>query len=193
MKRILLLGLFFITTPLTLLTAILFLLVLLHEGAPIGNRPALLSLSPPVAFAALPPGGAKFDEEITPTQALEETLRQFFQRYDSPLIDHTVFIIETSEKYNLDPRLIPAIAMQETNLCNKSKEGSHNCWGYNVTGKNYKFFDNYEQAIETVTKTLAEHYRDKHGLVTPEEIEKMYTPSSEGSWAASVRFFMDRL
>jgi hypothetical protein len=166
---------------------------MIHEQMPRGHKPSLLSLETPVAYAALPPGGIKFDEDIVATGAKEETLLQFFQKYNSPLADYTHLIITTAEDYNLDPRLVPAIAMQETNLCAKAREGSHNCWGYGVTGGKYKFFDSYEEGIKTVTKTLAEKYRDKHGLVTPEEIELMYTPSSGGSWAASVRYFMGEL
>lgn len=193
MRKFILPGLFFLATPITILVSIFFLLVVIHEGIPSGNKPALLSMATPVAYAALPSGGIKFDGQIVATGAKEETLLQFFQKYNSPLSDYTHFIIRTAEEYNLDPKLVPAIAMQETNLCAKSKEGSHNCWGYGVTAGKYKFFSSYEEAIETVTRTLAEHYRDKYGLVTPEEIEKMYTPSSEGAWASSVRYFMDQL
>ena len=193
MRKLILPGLFFLATPLTLIFSMLFLLVMVHEQNPVGKKPAILSMQTPVAYAALPSAGIKFDEDIVATAAKEETLLQFLQRYNSPLASYTHFIIRTAEDYNLDPRLIPAIAMQETNLCAKSKEGSHNCWGYGVTDGKYKFFESYEQGIETVTKTLAEHYRDKYGLVTPEEIEKMYTPSSDGAWASSVRYFMDQL
>lgn len=193
MKKAFLLSGFFIASPLTLLCAIFFLLALMHEGLPVGSKPAFVSLTRRTAYAALPPEGSKFEAEIIPADGREESLKQFFARYDSPLVDYAGVIMDTAKKYDLDYRLIPAIAMQETNLCLKSKEGSHNCWGYNVTGKNYKFFDSYEQAIETVSKTLAEHYRDKYGLVTPRDIQRMYTPSSNGSWADSVEYFMQRL
>jgi hypothetical protein len=53
-------------------------------------------------------------------------------------------------------------------------------------------FDNYGQAIDTVTKTLAIDYKDK-GLQTPEEIMSKYTPSNTGAWAASVSHFMRQL
>lgn len=191
MKKLLLSGLFFIATPVILVTSMFFLLVLMHQDTS-GTKPRLISMQRPVAYAALPGDGLQFNQEITPSIAKEETLKQFLLKYDSPLAEYTDFLIETADTYKLDHRLLPAIAMQETNLCKKAKEDSHNCWGYNVTGGNYKFFDNYEQAIDTVGKTLAK-YRDSHNLVTPEEIEKRYTPSSNGSWAESVNFFMERL
>ncbi|MBI5044447.1 MAG: hypothetical protein HZC02_00820 [Candidatus Levybacteria bacterium] len=55
------------------------------------------------------------------------------------------------------------------------------------------FFDNYPQAIATISKTLAEKYRDANGLVTPDQIQKMYTPSSNGSWANGVNHFIEVL
>ena len=53
-------------------------------------------------------------------------------------------------------------------------------------------FDDYPEAIETVTRTLATKYKTK-GLVTPEQIVKMWTPSSNGSWEYSVNHFMKQL
>jgi hypothetical protein len=191
MRKVLLLSGFFIATPVTFLVALLLLLVITYQKTPNGN--GLFAKNPAVAYAALPTNENVFSAEITPEKSKEEALHQFLAKYHSPLIAYTKFIIDTADTYGLDYRLIPAIAMQETNLCAKAKEDSHNCWGYGVTGGKYKFFESYEQGIETVTRTLAEHYRDKHGLVTPEEIQKMYTPSSDGSWADSVTYFRDQL
>ena len=50
-------------------------------------------------------------------------------------------------------------------------------------------FDNYGQAINTISKTLALEYTGK-GLKTPEQIMSKYTPSSNGLWANSVGHFM---
>jgi hypothetical protein len=79
--------------------------------------------------------------------------------------------------------------MQESNLCKHIPEGSHNCWGFGIYGDKITRFDNYFDAIDAVTKTLATKYRDK-GLTEPYEIMTMYTPSSNGSWAHGVSTFM---
>jgi hypothetical protein len=97
-----------------------------------------------------------------------------------------------ADKYSLDFRLIPSIAMQESNLCKKIPAESYNCWGFGIYGSKVTKFSNYPEAIETVTRTLALKYKEK-GLVTPEEIMSMYTPSSNGSWAHGVNHFMQQL
>ena len=146
-----------------------------------------------VAYAALPTQDDAFTAEIVPEDSRVEMVRQFLAAYDSPLEPHAAFIVITAEKYNLDYRLIPSIAMQESNLCKKNRPESYNCWGFGIYGDKYLHFDSYEHGIETVTRTLSEKYKDKHGLVTPQEIMSMYTPSSNGSWANGVNYFMDKM
>jgi hypothetical protein len=101
-------------------------------------------------------------------------------------------VVDAADKYNLDYRLVPAIGMQESNLCNKAPKDSHNCWGFGIYGKKILKFANYAQAIDTVTKTLAIQYRQQ-GLTTPEQIMTKYTPGSNGTWAISVNHFMNQL
>jgi len=119
-------------------------------------------------------------------------IRQFFAKYKSPLELYAKNVVEEADKYRLDFRLIPAIAMQESNLCQKIIADSFNCWGFGIYGKKVTRFASYPQAIETVTKTLAKNYI-AGGLDTPEAIMKRYTPSNNGSWAFSVNYFMGLL
>lgn len=146
-----------------------------------------------VAFAALPSTQNTFSDTVKSGDARVEMLRQFFARYRSPLEPYAAELVKKSEEYQLDFRLLPAIAMQETNLCLKSNPDSYNCWGFGVYGGKYKYFDSYSQAIDVISKTLAEKYRNANGLVTPHEIQRMYTPSSNGSWANGVSHFMETL
>ncbi len=146
-----------------------------------------------VVYAALPTNQNIFTDTIGQREARQEILRQFFVKYNSPLESYVQTFVETADKYDLDFRLLPAIAMQETNLCKKAKEGSHNCWGFGVYGGKYTFFDSYPDAIEIISKTLSEKYKNKYGLVTPEEIQKLYNPSNTSNWAYAVDHFMDQL
>jgi len=146
-----------------------------------------------VAFAALPSTQSVFEDTIVSGDSRTEILTQFFKRYKSPLVPYAAEFVKKAEEYKLDFRLLPAIAMQESNLCLKSQPDSYNCWGFGVYGGKYMYFDNYPQAIDTIARALALRYRNTHGLVTPDEIQKMYTPSSDGSWAFSVNHFMDTL
>lgn len=145
-----------------------------------------------VAYAALPTSQNIFNETVITEEARTETVRQFFARYDSPLEPHADDIISAADKYDLDYRLLPAIAMQESNLCKKSRPEAFNCWGFGIYGGKYLHFDNYEHAIETVSKTLATKYKSR-GLITPEQIVTMYTPSDNGKWVNGVTHFMEEL
>jgi hypothetical protein len=191
MRKLLLLAAFFVATPaLFAFSVMLLLFVSHHSGAFItSNNP----YNRKVAFAALPTSQNVLGDTAQPADTRVEILRQFFAKYHSPLEPYAEEFIKKAEQYQLDFRLLPAIAMQETNLCLKSHADSYNCWGFGVHGGKYLYFDNYPHAIDTISKALAQRYRDQHGLVTPEEIQKLYNPTNTNSWAQSVDHFMNTL
>ncbi len=145
-----------------------------------------------VAFAALPSAENVLGDSIISKDARIEMVKQFFAKYKSPLEPFASNVVEDADKYNIDFRLIPSIAMQESNLCNKIIADSYNCWGFGIYGKKVTRFESYPEAIDTVSKILAKNYI-AGGLDTPEEIMKKYTPSNNGSWAYSVNYFMSLL
>jgi hypothetical protein len=191
MRKILLSTSFFIFTPILLFVSIFYLLFLSYSSS--SRNPQLSQNSGHgVAFAALPSAENVLADTIVAKDARIEMLRQFFAKYKSPLEPFASNVVEQADKYNLDFRLIPSIAMQESNLCQKIITDSYNCWGFGIYGKKVTRFSSYPEAIETVTRTLANNYV-AGGLNTPEQIMKKYTPSSNGSWANGVNFFMDQL
>ncbi|MCL4364152.1 hypothetical protein M1328_02845 [Patescibacteria group bacterium] len=119
-------------------------------------------------------------------------LKAFFRKYNSPLYDYAELIVEVSDQYQFDYRLLPAIAMQESNLCRVIPDNSYNCWGWGIYGTTVMKFDSYDQAIETVAKGIRKDYIDK-GLVTASAIMRKYTPPSQGSWANGVNTFLKAL
>lgn len=115
-------------------------------------------------------------------------ISSFLERHNSPLTPHDHFgqyIVEMADKYDVDYRLIPAIMMQESNLCKNAPEGAFNCLGFGIHKRGTLEFESYEASIERATRELKANYIDI-GLTTPEKIMKKYTPSSNGSWAESV-------
>ncbi len=145
-----------------------------------------------VAYAALPTNQNIFTAEITEEDGREEKLRQFLRRYHSPLEPYAGDIVAAADEFGLDFRFIPAIAMQESGLCKTIPYDSYNCWGFGIYGKTVTRFKDYKEGIYTVTKALATRYRER-GLTTPDAIMSMYTPSSNGSWARGVNYFMGEL
>jgi len=122
-------------------------------------------------------------------------IANFLERYDSPLKPYDyygVVIVEIADKYDIDFRLLPAIAMQESNLCKRIPEGSYNCLGFGIHERGTLGFENYEANFERAARELKAYYIDQ-GRVTPELIMKKYTPSSDGSWARSVNQWMSEM
>ena len=191
MRKIILSTSFFTFTPILLFASIIYFLFLSYNSK-LHNSLTNQSSNHGIAFAALPSAENVLGDSIITKDARIEIVRQFFAKYKSPLEPFASNVVEQADKYGLDFRLIPSIAMQESNLCQKIITDSHNCWGFGIYGKKVTKFESYPEAIETVTRTLANNYV-AGGLNTPEAIMKKYTPSSNGSWANSVNYFMDLL
>jgi hypothetical protein len=187
----------FLLTGFTLLTPFVLVLTLslLIYTCSLKDNLLTLSKNPRVAYAALPPSSGSLKMTVNAQDARVAVVKEFLTKYNSDLLPYAQTIVDAADKYNIDYRLVPAIAMQESNLCNKltgKLKDSHNCWGFGVYGQKVTKFDNYADAINTVTKTLAVEYIAK-GLETPDQIMRVYTPGSNGSWAKSVNYFMNQL
>lgn len=190
MKRVILGVIFCVVTPVVFVFALILSLFLYHKNYV--AKASFLSRINSVAYAALPTNQNTFSVSIYELDGRVEKVRQFLKRYGSPLEPFAQDIVDAAELYALDYRLVPAIAMQESNLCRKIPEGSNNCWGFGIYGGKVHKFSDYKEGIYAVTKTLSTKYKD-NGLVTPDQIMTRWTPSSKGSWAFSVNHFMDQL
>ena len=187
MRNLLLTTTLLAIAPFTFIFGLIMLLVVYGQTSHISTDRQT------VAYAALPStqnvlGATIIQDDV----GKAEGLRQFMARYGSPLEPYAVDIVNAAEEYGIDHRLIVAIAMKESTLCKKIPEGSNNCWGFGIYGGKVTRFADYKEGIYTVTKALAVRYKGK-GLVTPEQIMTMYTPSSNGSWAIGVNHVMNQL
>lgn len=119
-------------------------------------------------------------------------IKKYLEKYNSPLAPYSDLIFELSEQYGFEYYWIVAIAQQESNLCKKAPEGTHNCWGYGIHKRGTLGFDNYELALKSYAEYLDREYFKK-GRTTTEDIMKKYCPSSDGSWARGVNQFIEQL
>ncbi|MBI4130818.1 hypothetical protein HY468_05860 [Candidatus Roizmanbacteria bacterium] len=137
-----------------------------------------------------------FTANIIALDARPKIIERFLDSYQCPLVvPHDKFasyFVETADRYNLDFRLLPAIAMQESSCCKRLPEGSNNCWGYGIYGDKVVRFSSPKQGMEIVAETLSADYSTK-GLLEPDEIMKKYTPPSRGHWALGVLSFMNEM
>jgi len=196
-KNLFLIVVFFTVTPLTLGTSMFSLLSLSKSGnLEKSNTQVASAIESPLSgvkvFASLPVNLPEISGEIVSSDGRSEMVRQYLDSYDSPLTPYSGFIVETADKYQLDYRLITAIAQKESNLCKIIPPGSFNCWGWGIHSQGTLGFSSFEEGIEEVSHGLRTEYLDK-GYSTIEDIMSKYTPLSNGSWAEGVNKFMGEM
>ena len=150
-----------------------------------------------IVAAAGPNGGLdnsknKISDAVVSDDARPILIKKYLEKYDSPLAPYSDLIFKLSQTNGFDYYWIIAIGQQESNLCKKIPEGSHNCWGYGINSAGTLRFDSYELALNSYAQYLKKEYFDK-GYNTPEKIMKKYCPSSNGSWAFGVNKFIQEI
>jgi hypothetical protein len=125
--------------------------------------------------------------------ARSELIAKFLERHNSPMTPYDYYgkkLVEIADRHGLDFRLLPAIAMQESNLCRATNpKAPNNCLGFGIHSRGTLDFESYEAGFERAGRELKQNYIDQ-GLDTVSLIESKYTPSSNGSWANSVNQWM---
>lgn len=114
-------------------------------------------------------------------------LRGYLAQYDSPLQHHAQDFIDAADTYNVDWKLVPAIAGVESTF-GKRIPGGFNGWGWGIYGDNRIYFASWRDGIFTVTKGLKEGYINK-GLTTPAAMNRVYAASP--TWGQKVNYFMN--
>lgn len=188
-SRIGLVGAWFATAYTCLLFAILFTFYTLNPKL---VEPTSQSFN---LFAALPEEGIQVSEEIASEDGRAKIIENFFRKFNSPLADHSQAFVAVADKYSLDYKLLPAIAMQESKGGQKVIKDSYNPFGYGIYGNFVIKFSDWQEAIERVGKALREEYINE-GLESPSEIMTKYTPPSlatGGTWAKGISHFMEQL
>ncbi len=107
-----------------------------------------------------------------------EKIDAYFAQWDLPLSGHGAGMVAASDKYGIDWRLLPALAMLETtggkNLCG---DGTNlNAFGY---GSCQIHFSTFEESFEAVAKTVSGNGKNTSHLYkgkTVEEILEVYNP-----------------
>lgn len=167
-------------------------LLLVHLSRTIVVQPQIQSFK---LYAALPTNNSEVSDNIFRKDARAKIVEDFFKGYNSTLANFGDVFISVADKYKLDYRLLPSIAMQESNGGKKIIKDSYNPFGYGIYGKLVTRFSSWEEAIQRVGRALREDYLDK-GLNTPVQIMSKYTPPSlekGGAWAKGVNSFISEL
>lgn len=184
-RRLALLSLWLVLTPSLLLT----LAVALSASK---NAVSLPAVSAPLDVSEVSEQNI-IQAQVIATQTNDPRpyiVERFLAR--TPLEPHAEYIVEVSDKYGIDYRLIPAIAMKESGGGTAIDLASHNAWGFE-NGSTY--FPSWEYAIDRVGSTLKNGYISK-GLTTPEQIMAKYAPpqlETGGKWAKDINHFYSQM
>lgn len=120
------------------------------------------------------------------------------QRPNSPFLAYTDTIVSLADQYKIDYRLVPAIAMCESNLGTRiPSSDSYNAWGIAVyTGQqNGKKFRDWNHALDWVSRFIREKFYDR-GITNLRDIGAVWAPPSvekDYSWTRCVEGFMDKI
>ncbi len=100
-------------------------------------------------------------------------------------------LVEIADKHQLDFRLLPAILMQESNLCKNIPAESYNCLGFGIHSGGVLKFKSYEANFERAARELRSNYVEE-GRLTVSMIAKKYTASVE-QWTNAINQFMSEM
>lgn len=182
--------------------AILVLLIinlsLLSQLSRKSEAPVSQPMTPPAIAAASYGSEQVLGASIEAGDARSLVLQKFLTRQGSPLAEYAEYIVQRAQHYNLDYRVVPAIAMCESTGGKRiPSKDSYNAWGISVeTGEvSGAKFQNWMHAIEWVTKYMYEKYYNRgiHDLI---DIGAIYAPPSVAngnSWANCVEFFIQQI
>jgi hypothetical protein len=182
--------------PLTLVLVLINLSILVGyaHGGYSGTR--LSAVAPQdTAFQLAAAGTSQvLSASVIAADARVYLVESFLKDHRSPMSPYAGLIVSEADRLGLDFRLIPAIAMCESNAGkHMPKKKEFNFAGIAVyTGQNEgKAFDSWEHAITWVSEYVKSRYYDR-GLTDLKDIGAIWAPPSVeagDSWAKCVESF----
>lgn len=121
----------------------------------------------------------------------EKILKSYLEFYNSPLAPSAKTFVQAADTYGLDWKLLVAISGVESTFGHQLQHNSHNAWGWGIYGTNMIVFNSYDEAIETISKSLRENYIEKWGAKDVYQIGRIYAASP--TWAQGVVYFMGKI
>jgi hypothetical protein len=107
--------------------------------------------------------------------AMTKKIQAYLEKQGSPLAKHADDIVRSGKKHDVDPRLIVAIAGQESSF-GKNNFEPYNAWGW-MSGED---FSSWEQSIDRVARGLDELYVGQ-GLTSLSKIQQKWAPVGAGN------------
>lgn len=164
------------------------------------DQPQPVVLSPSFEPIRIDSDSAGIQAIIEAGDARDQIVANFLERHNSPLKPYDYwgeFLVGLADKYSLDFRFLPAIMMEESNLCKATpmttneagqQVESFNCLGLGVHSRGTWGFPSYEANLEKAAEILKKNYIDQ-GRTTTRQVAEKYTASVD-KWTNSVNQWM---
>lgn len=135
-----------------------------------------------------PSASIKGREESSGFDFRVENLRNYLEKFNSPLAPYANDVVANADENGLDYRLVPAISGVESTFGKNIPNDSYNAYGW--ANGNYSFAS-WPDSIAKVSETLKNGYIDK-GAPTIAKIAKRYAPPST-TWGNNVKYFVSKI
>lgn len=124
--------------------------------------------------------------QANPCNANQEQLRSFLASKNSPLAGLTDDLFHHALTYGVDPRLLIAIAWQETHAGTDALKNPNNIWDDFYSGASSSPFESPEQALADAARTIRDEYFTKRQSRSIRDIGYIYTATQQEAWVSNV-------
>lgn len=118
-------------------------------------------------------------------------LKEYLNKYNSPLVDSAETFVKSADIYQIDWRLLVAISGVESTFGHEIPYNSYNAWGWGIYGDNMVYFKSFDEGIETISKALRENYINSWKASNIYELGRYYAASP--TWAQRVDSLMNKI
>lgn len=161
---------------------------------PVQPEPAQRSVI--VSFPDLSEPGSARERQRTEIQARSQyadgeavvtadQIRDFLSRHNSPMADHAEEIILAGNRYDIDPRMIVAIAGVESQYGKRCR--GFNAWGWNGGRTRWS---SWTESIDVYSASMETHYPNWRNI---KRVAPRYNPNTPEAWGRKVAFLMDSI
>ena len=117
-----------------------------------------------------------------PDEATVMELQKFLKSHGSPMAPHAADIVAAAARYEVDHRLVVAIAGVESTFGRHCR--GFNAWGWNNGATKWA---SWPASIDSYTKAFARGYPDRADI---KRFARRYNPNTPQQWASKVSYFM---
>ncbi len=118
-------------------------------------------------------------------------LKSFLEKNNSPLAPYAFYMVNKADQYAIPWDLLAAISGTESTWATAEPANCYNAWGFGIYGDQTRCFNSYEEAIDTISKSIRTDYIDKGGCRYVDDIGRMY--ASSPYWADHTKGFMQQI